>query len=241
MIAYHVDRSNDLKTGAIISLDYDFKPNNDLGIELIKNLNLSGVSFHGKHYLNDIAYFSCNPATFADLEKSTSTCSTSITEYTYELFRQLNYPNRPSRFSSFFALQTLEDLKYWPELLKDAFSIFEIEVDYIPVRLDANYLSSGLAFAYDNDFEFHQGFSPSMNFYFANQYWSGGTQSLPKARIITHIAFNNREEGHNLKLCIGISPGDNVYFFTSPFDIPSFETVPAFSSRRLAILFSASL
>lgn len=187
MKVYHISRTEGLYEGMLIDIDGGFKPNNEMGDALIAGFNLRGVSEHGKSYLHDRVYFSNEPASLDDVRKSNSTCSMMITEYTFEIIRQLKFPHMPSRLVSFFAIESLTDTKYWPELISNEYSVFEIDIDYTPVKLDASYLISGLGYGQDTPFKFHQGFSPSFNYYHAINYWSGQFSDNPKPELLLSL------------------------------------------------------
>lgn len=194
MFVYHIDRSTNLQTGMKISINSNFKPNNKSGTNLLYTLNLSGVSYHGEQYLNDKVYSSKTNADLNDLTASNILCSMSITEYTFELIRQINHPNMPSRFSSFFALEKLEDLAFWPELTKEPYKIFEIEVFNNPPKLDASFLRGGIALGFNSESSFYQGFSPSINSHLANQYWSGLFSDNPKPELLLSLPLTIGKE-----------------------------------------------
>lgn len=107
MIAYHIDRANSLSAGQIINYEPNFNS--------VAALFEDKITKHGVHYLdpcsdNEIVSFAI--------------------EHEFELIRQRLFPNRISRFQSFFALEDATDILYWPDLLSGAYKIWEIEFSH---------------------------------------------------------------------------------------------------------------
>lgn len=177
----------------IIELNKSFVPNNPLGKSLISDLDFNGVSRHGELYLTDNPYYSSNPMTLEDLNKINAHNSMYITEYTFELIRKLCFSNMPSRFTSLFALESLDDLQHW-DLLQGNFSIFEIEISEPVVKLDASFLKGGIALNFVKDFQFYEGFSPSINFYNAKKYWSGLFSEKPQPEVLISLPIKVGKE-----------------------------------------------
>ena len=124
---FHVDRTLRLKEGQEINLiKYDdIRPE-----ELQEHVNFlypEGVSSHGNHYI-------LTGNTFAN-------DSEPIIELLFEYVRRSDFPQRTSRFQSFFAFDNLElaqdfILNYW----NSAYNIWEVQADRY-FKADMNLLS----------------------------------------------------------------------------------------------------
>ena len=161
---FHIDRLNSLKDKKLITCfnDYSFtlsNSSNDLedGVEeeVIKLSNSTypeGISEHGNHFLFREA------------------CNDSLIESIFELVRQKDYPNMPSRFQSFFAVDIdgLTKLRQSNSFKDTEYPIYEVNADRY-VRLDMNWLA-GTCFLTIN--------------YFAQKYWSGEISKDPKIEYI---------------------------------------------------------
>lgn len=150
MRAYHIDRANFLRVGMDISF---FKPTNYPDKELQKEIELlypKGLSKHGIYYLADIPLPEHR--------------DNAIIESVFEYERRLNFQNKLSRYQSFFASETLEDLNFWYKLIgSNVCTLWEIEFNHSNyLILDSNWLSLGT-----NKPPF---LTASYN---AKQYWSG--------------------------------------------------------------------
>lgn len=157
MIAYHIDRSGKLQEEQIISFS---NYSSDISTQLFDGK----VSEHGKRYLTEC--FAPDLVPF-------------IIEYEFELIRQSSFPERFSRYQSFFALESIEDLIYWPELFKPEFKIYEIEFHHNNVqKLDASFLKGG------PDLNFNLHWDPNWTFNAAMQYWNGQTSEKPKPELL---------------------------------------------------------
>lgn len=151
MIAYHLDRSNTLKPGDEINLQIfnDIEPSylNDI-LDVRYPL---GLSRHGDQY-------------YATQSRSEYPSSYLIESF-FEYERQLHFPGCISRFQSFFAMKTIDEIPPWISILKPnpGYSIWEVEFshdncsrhDSSWLKLDSNN-PSALQLAYC-----------------AKQYWSG--------------------------------------------------------------------
>lgn len=92
MIFYHVDRSNTLQVGQNVQMSNLPMPTQAL-VKTLEELYPEGLSHHGISYLVD-------PDTRMYI-------NTNI-EHIFELYRQLYFPDKPSRFQSFFCFVALE-------------------------------------------------------------------------------------------------------------------------------------
>ena len=85
--------------------------------------------------------------------------------------------------TSLFALKSLDDLQYWPELTSKEYSIFQLEVEEPLVELDAYFLNAGLSQSVQNE-NFYQAFLPDENWDKALNYWSGKFSGNPKPELL---------------------------------------------------------
>lgn len=113
MIFYHVDRADTLKNLKTIELIHPHVLPAELN-ETLLELFPDGLSFHGDQYAIE---------SFEGQQASTSA------EQIFELYRRMYFPDKPSRFQSFFAFTSLEDainfaLKY------PFFKIYEVSIDH---------------------------------------------------------------------------------------------------------------
>ncbi|HHX62151.1 MAG TPA: hypothetical protein GX707_15795 [Epulopiscium sp.] len=164
MIAYHIDRTNSLKEGDIIELQIfdDIKP---AFLGQILNSNYpEGLSRHGGLY-----YIS---------QSNQVNMKEFILENLLEYERLLKFPDKVSRFESFFASQTLDEALIWKSILShnplDKFTIWEVEFNH------ENYLHLDSSWLYCDIYNF----SPLYTAFFANKYWSGETSENPKMELL---------------------------------------------------------
>lgn len=185
LIYYHIDRTHSLSEGKLITLNNNFQTNNPNGQILIDKMFPSGISKHGEHYLNDsVYYFASSLSCLDNIFNSNTQNSIFFTEYTFELIRRIYFSNKPSRFTSLFAIEKLEDLKYWPEIYSKDTPVFEITTENKLAIFDGNYLKGGLAFSNN---PLYQGFSASLNFEQALNYWSGKQSNSPKPEVLLSL------------------------------------------------------
>ena len=86
MILYHVDRLNTIQVGQNIQMSYPLMSTQVLA-KTLDELYPEGLSHHGNSYLVD--------------PDKRMYINTNI-EHIFELYRQLYFPDKPSRFQSFF-------------------------------------------------------------------------------------------------------------------------------------------
>ncbi len=127
---------------------------------IIKMFN-GKLSAHGKTYFyNQFVY---NGSGF-------SVHDSAVIEYTYELVRQIHFSKAPSRFQSFFAVESIEDAQ---KLRNETFSghgdIYEVECEDF-FKADMKLLYTGICFA--------------GNQILANKYWSGESSDNPLWEIL---------------------------------------------------------
>lgn len=165
MIAYHVDRSNSLYEGQIITLN-KFE---NIDSFILRKMFPEGISYHGTHYLDESVQ-----------NKDGNQPSFYILEYELELIRSAYFPNLISRYQAFFALEKLNDIKEWYGILNEDCTIWEIEFDennYI--KRDSNLLIPPLSFN-DNQCTF----SPNESFRYGYAYWQGLNCENPRYELL---------------------------------------------------------
>lgn len=165
MIAYHVDRENNLQKDQIITL---YK--NDSDNSFFTNFMFpDGLSYHGLHYTNEtLQNIGGNQASFY------------ILEYELELIRRSYFPNLPSRYQSFFAIKTVDEISKWNDIFDTSYVIWKIEFEeanYI-IR-DSNMLYSALKI--ENNIST---FSAQNSFLFGYNYWKGHITSNPRFEML---------------------------------------------------------
>ena len=113
MIFYHVDRTDTIKNLKTIELIHPHVLPAELN-ETLLELFPGGLSKHGNQYAIE---------SFKGFHTETST------EQIFELYRQMYFPDKPSRFQSFFAFTSLEDAKNFA-LKYPFFKIYEVSIDH---------------------------------------------------------------------------------------------------------------
>lgn len=116
----------------------------------------AGISPHGfTYFLGHGIHFS-NPTNRAD----------AAIEYALELLRQQRYPEKPSRFTSMFGCETLDEAKHFRGASNSTLNtpIYEVHSDLICHKGDMNLFSPGCAL---HEFDRR-----------LNAYWQGKTYSL---------------------------------------------------------------
>lgn len=160
--AYHIDRLGLLKPNDLIELQLVNNINPEYLNEMLNIKYPLGLSNHGK------TYCSC-----LNTEKNKNSY---LIETFVEYERLLNFPNKFSRFQSFFAAETLEECIYWNNILNpdNQFSVWEIEFEHDNfLKLDASWLKGDVSkqfFLYYSDF--------------ACKYWSGAVSEKPSLELL---------------------------------------------------------
>lgn len=123
MIAYHLDRCGTLSAGQRIC---GFSSPNCFGLPELSQWGISEKNL-----------FSGSPQVL-----STSLIASHNLEVRAESFRKLNYPDAPSRLSSFYAVPKLEHFKFWKRIfcISPPARIFEVYYDRPCNAYDANHL-----------------------------------------------------------------------------------------------------
>lgn len=160
MIFYHVDRSNSLKEGQVVTLTKDFRKYPDSYKNVILKLYPEGLSYHGLMYA--ILSF-----------EDTDVRSSQEIETIFEFYRQIYFVNKISRFQSFFCFQTLTEAKKFAKINSEGYpdyKIYEVKVDHDNYFIgDMNLLRGNTA----------------INSYMASHdYWSGGHSCNPIFEVL---------------------------------------------------------
>ncbi len=194
MIFYHIDRSNKLQENQIIQLNkYFFKSDPEI-CSFFASLFPNGISRHGEQYLNDFFTFPPNMSPIFYLKTDLECMGTHVSENLLELYRQSSFPEIPSRFTSMFALKNIDDLKYWPELTKNDFKIFEIDYSGPVYQLDASFLKSAICYLDQNNKNARIGFYPALILKEFHQYLSGRISNNPKPEILLPLPITIGKE-----------------------------------------------
>lgn len=149
MIFYHADRLGSIKNLKTIEL---IKPHVPEELrETLLELFPDGISNHGYHYALQ---------SFEGQHTSTSA------EQIFELYRQMYFPDKPSRFQSFFAFTSLEDaIKFAPYS-----NIYEVRSDNENYHIGDMNLVKG-----ETIIQCHK---------FALDYWSGRLSDNPLKEVL---------------------------------------------------------
>lgn len=127
MIAYHIDRSGRLRPGQII---HGIQCNNVWGLEYLSEWGYGVNSF-----TNKTMYFQ----THQQLQRAIHTQNI---EAHVEQCRKTHFPYMPSRLSSFFGVEKIEDFKFWEGILDSpSAKIYEVSYEGVAFKFDAAYLN----------------------------------------------------------------------------------------------------
>lgn len=165
MIAYHVDREQSLAKGQIVG----FYKNESDNSFMTANMFPDGLSYHGLHYTDEsLQNVGGNNASFY------------ILEYELELIRRIYFPNLPSRYQSFFAVENIDELKKWGSILDKNNTVWKIEFkDNNFIKRDSNLLIPALSNSQNNI-----NFSAKESFFYYYSYWNGDTTSNPRFELL---------------------------------------------------------
>jgi len=122
-VYFHVDRLCRLSSGQIIISSKEATGYETLRAQMMHELFPGGVSRHGVEYFIDSGH------------AQPSVDTNGMIEMIAELMRRVKYPERPSRFQSLFAWQTLEDAYRFagqsklsrPDNANPAFAVWEVD------------------------------------------------------------------------------------------------------------------
>ena len=165
MIAYHIDRFMSLKTGMLIELESTCTP--DSINYAAEHLFGGRMSRHGMHHM-------ANPDGI-DISMSSSI------EFEFELIRKAFFPDMLSRFQAFFALESLQDILSWGNILPagQPFAIYEVSIPDTNKhhKLDSAFLRGGPNLS-------TMAYQPSSDFENACRYWSQAKSDNPQYELL---------------------------------------------------------
>lgn len=172
MIAYHVDRKNLLSPNQIVTLSPVISANRP-DSAIITDFFPEGLSCHGYHYIVSPSH-----------PLPPGHTSYYVMEYELELVRRSFFPNLPSRFQSFFALEKLDDLQQWDGIFDSSNTIWKIQFDESQsIRLDSNLLIPSLIEPSPENKQ-SISFSPGKAFFYQHKYWNGETSDSPRFELL---------------------------------------------------------
>lgn len=188
MIAYHIDRKrNSFHDGQIITLNNDFSHFDHEKFQFFaEKMFPDGLSSHGTYFISDTAYYVKPPFYLTDIKKGHDFSACFYIEYSLELIRRVYFPHLPSRYQSFFAISSLENINDWPELTNKPYDIWEVDIGEDYHMFDSNLLKGGIT-CLMNDNEFIQQFSPSLCFELSFSYWNKSRGDISRLEIITNL------------------------------------------------------
>lgn len=170
MKAYHIDRNNSLRENTLYSLDNEISVSPKFLEPLVKDFYSDGLSLHGKRYFS-----SPSNSVYA---------GTTIYENIFEYERKLYYPNKNSRYQSFFAVKEIKDLRKWVTVfsMKDLEKISIWEID----TLESAVQEFDAAFLIGGDLKSLENFSPLVSSYKAKKYWEGEFSDNPMKELLIY-------------------------------------------------------
>lgn len=163
MYAYHIDRHNSLIEGQTVNLN-KYPSGNAEFTFFAEKMFPQGISQHGYNYMCSTPKNSIQGET-----------SFTIMEFELELIRRSFFSNMPSRYQSFFAVESIENIRLWLDIITSPFKVYKIEFSKSQYeQFDSQLLNLGLL-GYDP-----LSYSPCLDFSKAFAYWS--QQSTPDPR-----------------------------------------------------------
>jgi hypothetical protein len=190
MNIYHISRGSILKPNDRFNLH----PLSELNINITSDIDRlfpKGLSTHGLRYLQEATYTSNGTEITTEFIKSNNYLASHFIEYNLELVRKAFFPNSPSRFTSLFVLENLQQIVEWPEILQPGCKIYQLESDIIPQKFDASLLKGGFSLGSSANFEINETFSPLDNLNFAYQYWEKRTSEKPRFESLLDLSVAN--------------------------------------------------
>lgn len=169
MVFYHVDRLKELQMG-LVELRSDYREFDDICRSFATNLFPEGMSRFGFIYS-------------APVSQDNASFYPAITESVFEHFRRLYFPERPSRFQSFFLAEDLASALAWKESLSDSQESIIWEVE------ETNYFKADALWrdAVNNWMTEKQIVSMPMLYNQAMFYWSGTASHTPRWELIAKL------------------------------------------------------
>lgn len=143
---YHLDRKQTLFGEAILNRNPpDYSPTDAVGIPVDRSLIAlkfpNGISQHGQYYL---IYVAQNTGQVIQQTGEFAAKGSSALEMYWELVRQSEFPDKPSRFTRFFAFKKPEEVKAFAG--NGPGTIYEVEAD-IWEEFDFHWLKQGRCLA----------------------------------------------------------------------------------------------
>lgn len=199
MKLYHLDRQGTINTTESIRL----QPFNDLAPEVRDSIFLreflNGISSHGKHYLQTTPSYLrhlCLPGVApvyidsASIKEQKIFIDCQIIEVVCEVVRRAYFPQHPSRFTSLFCVEQVEDFLQWPELMSreraENAKIIEVNLPEDTPKFDSRWLRGGLIFNAEPN-NTYMGFLPVAAFDYAYRYWSGEATADPRWEYLVSL------------------------------------------------------
>lgn len=194
MKLYHIDRLRTLTDGQRIEL----KPLSELS-NSVRNSHFvksfqNGLAHHGEYYLDtrlnfklcrELSYDGFSLIRANELDQDIRFSRSKSIELALEMIRQHNFPDAPSRLTSFFALGSLQGSD-WELLRKNAQQIFEFEApDDTPVY-DASLLFGGMDLLWNGDY-WKVDFSVAEFYDHLYAYWAGERTQTPQLEYLVQL------------------------------------------------------
>lgn len=209
MILYHLDRLKSLKDGQSIELFPLSSLEPDIRSSSFLSQFSNGVSSHALTYLTNkcktllsLSLPSMTPGKMVDYIAVPSLMinkyfsDAQMSEVTLELVRRSCFPNLPSRFTSLFAVDSVDEFDKWQELthengINQNYPIFSLEVSDSTPKFDSNWLKGGLNLGFDSSIgKYYLGYMPTANYDFAFNYWSGIPSDLPRWEYLIELPIS---------------------------------------------------
>jgi hypothetical protein len=174
MIAYHIDREKRLKKEQVIQLN-QISSGDARFIQYINDLFPQGISVAGNIYSSDIEF------------SKESDCYQRVKEIEFEYIRRLYFPQKPSRFQCFFALE-YQDIYAWIQTFhldkeRNSFIIWELNVDndeYVS-KHDVSWRDR----RYHKNDDLNKHFLSAWEYYMDGiEYWQGKTSPDPLPELL---------------------------------------------------------
>lgn len=166
MIAYHVDRQSSLRPGATVC-----------GFVDENYYSLPVLSMWGKTVKNSLLSPDFNLLNTYNIEIHT------------ESVRKAYFPSMLSRFSSFFAVPSLDDFSAWKDILGplDECTIYEVSFFGRYHLLDASFLNQNLFFVQESEdpLEHYSELAASRNA--LHDYWNGVFSENPLPELLIEL------------------------------------------------------
>lgn len=196
MFLYHCDRNGSLANNQTVSLHpLTDLPENSRTSLFVQHFT-DGVSSHGASYLSSNCpflenfYITINDSECIEvcssrsIDKQKSNIDSILIEFIFELVRREKFPDAPSRYTSFFAVDSLSEFSKWPELTSKGVNyksskFYSFEAPDCLCKFDSSWLKGGLIFGTDHE-KRYLGFLSWPIFDNAINYWSGVPSANPR-------------------------------------------------------------